>query len=699
MSDFAKGKTHDVVVSSEGTLSLGPASKLLAEKLPDAWTINAIVADQKGTVYLGTSPNGAIFKYADGKLTKIYSADTNEPNTPKDPNAAPTQQYLANQHIFAMAIDGGGRLLAGVSGNKATLLRFDNNGCQKLFEPNDTKYIFAIALDEVGTIYLGTGPKGKIYRLNPFGSKPEVIYTGTDKNFLSLAIGNGNVYAGSDERGLVYRIDPVTKSAVVLYDAEQSDITGLVLDGSGDLYAAATVATPAKTVLPQTENLPGKPEVKVEVAKKPSEGAVQLQVANTAQKPTEEEQAKSKAMLTRPTLPPGQASHIYKITRDGFVTDVFQEAAAFFALTAQNNNLLVAVGGKARLFSINPQTQRKEVIYQDEQASQITAVIVAGEETYLGTANPAKLIRLAASLAKEGDYTSALIDAGQPAKWGKFQLEADVPAGTKVKVSARSGNVNDANDPTYSPWTSPQAVKEPLQLDIPQGRFCQYKLIFSDGGKTTPTVREVAVPYVVPNLPPQVDAVSIARVDTPDKPGIFKITYKAVDRNNDKLVYRIDIRQVGRANWIKVKEDLEADIFDWDSKTVEDGRYEIKITASDKRSNTTVTALEDSRVSDPVIVDNTPPAIKSPEVTVKGTTATLKFTAVDTLSAIGSVSYTVDSSAEWNGTLPDDLVYDTTGEDFTITVNKLEPGQHVIAVKVTDAVGNTVYKTFEIDIK
>ena len=91
--------------------------------------------------------------------------------------------------------------------------------------------------------------------------------------------------------------------------------------------------------------------------------------------------------------------------------------------------------------------------------------------------------------------------------------------------------------------------------------------------------------------------------------------------------------------------------------------------------------LEDSRVSDPVIVDNTPPVIKSPAVTVKDTTATLKFTAVDALSAIGSVSYTVDSSTEWNGTLPDDLVYDTTSEDFTITANKLEPGQHVIAVK------------------
>ena len=40
-------------------------------------------------------------------------------------------------------------------------------------------------------------------------------------------------------------------------------------------------------------------------------------------------------------------------------------------------------------------------------------------------------------------------------------------------------------------------------------------------------------------------------------------------------------RQVGE-NWIKIKDDVEADSFDWDSKTVEDGRYEIKITATTK---------------------------------------------------------------------------------------------------------------------
>jgi hypothetical protein len=706
MADFAKGKTQDVIISSEGTLALGPASKLLTDKLPQAWTINAIVADRKGALYLGTSPNGAIFKYAGSKLEKIYPVDTcaeskkaQEPNKTKDRDSASAEQYLTNEHVFAMAIDNGGRLLAAVSGSECKLLRFDKNGYKKLFEPKDVKYIFAIALDGTGNIYLGTGPKGQIYRLNASGARPELIYESTDKNILSLAIGEGGfVYAGSDERGLVYRIDPATKTAAVLYDAEQSDITSLLLDSSGDVYAAATSAAPVKTTVSQAENPPGRPEVKTEEPKKISSGSVQLQVANTAKKSSEEEQAKLKSMMQRAAAT-SQASHLYKINKEGFVTDIFHETAVFFDLGRQDHNVLLAAGNKAQLFAINPQTQLKEVIYQDEQASQITAIAAAGDDIYVGTSNPAKLIKLTKSLAQEGTYTSSLIDAGQPAKWGKLQLEADLPAATAVRVSARSGNVSDVNDPTYSPWSAPQDVKEPVQLDVPLGRFCQYKLILTGDGKATPTIHEAAVPYMVPNLAPQVESVSIVRIDLPDKPGMFKITYRTSDRNDDKLVYRIDIRQIGRANWIKIKDDVETDKFDWDSRTVEDGRYEIKITANDKRSNTATTALEDSRISDPFVVDNTPPVVKVSAISVKDKTATVKFTAVDVLSAIGSVSYTVDSNAEWNGTLPDDLVYDTTSEDFTVSINKLEPGQHVIAVKIADAVGNTLYKTFEVEVK
>ncbi|MBA7706509.1 hypothetical protein ES703_115363 [subsurface metagenome] len=301
--------------------------------------------------------------------------------------------------------------------------------------------------------------------------------------------------------------------------------------------------------------------------------------------------------------------------------------------------------------------------------------------------------------APEGTYTSELIDAGQPAKWGKLQIEADIPQGCRVRLASRSGNVKDVNDPTFSVWTELVEVTEPIQLRCPLGRFCQYKLVLqTEDGLGSPLIREIAVASTVPNLAPKVESVSVSRIATAGKTGKFKISYKAKDDNGDKLIYKIDFRKIGRANWIELKDELEADSFEWDGKTVEDGRYEVRITTSDERSNTTTTKLTGSRISEAVVVDNTPPVIKTAPVRKDKKTVTLKLQVSDEFSAVGKVHYTVDSNAEWIGTLPDDLVYDTTDENFTVVIEELEPGEHIIAVRVSDDVGNTTYKTFEVNV-
>jgi hypothetical protein len=183
------------------------------------------------------------------------------------------------------------------------------------------------------------------------------------------------------------------------------------------------------------------------------------------------------------------------------------------------------------------------------------------------------------------------------------------------------------------------------------------------------------------------------------KNGEFKISYDAKDDNGDKLIYKIDFRKVGRTGWIEMKNSVEAGSIEWDSRTVEDGRYEIRVTASDERSNTPDTKLSASRVSDAVVVDNTPPSITKYKLEKAAKKITMKFTVTDELSAIGKVEYTVDSDANWIGIVPDDLIYDTTSEDFTIVVEKLSAGQHIISLKLADAVGNTSYKTYEINIE
>ncbi|HUT28592.1 MAG TPA: hypothetical protein VMX13_02285 [Sedimentisphaerales bacterium] len=713
-ADMLKGKVKDVVVGSQGTLRLGTAWETPVEEFEDVWSINSIVVIG-GTVYIGTSPNGGIFEYSLGKLTKIYPLQSQEQqpqaqdenndatDEPNDANTVEAKEYLANEHIFAMATDVAGRLLAGISGKECKLLRFEAGRMETIFEPNDARYIFAIATDIKGNIYLGTGPQGKVYRFDPFSrDSSQVIYDSPDKNILSLAAGDdGFVYAGSDDRGVIYKIDPQTGKASALYDSEQPEITALLLNKQGDLYAAATSAEMAQAESKFAAKLPlaGRPETKSTNGKTSSEsdGARQLRIPNT-KKASHDKSAEGKPAVPKPPKP-DKASHIYKVSKEGYVTDIFSEAVVLFCLAEQDNSLLVGTGNNAQLFSVDPASEDSAVIYEDEQASQITAVTLFGKDVYVGTSNPAKLIKLTRKFAAEGSYTSDLIDAGQPAKWGKLQVEADIPPGCKIMAASRSGNVKDVNDPTLSEWTQLEEITGPVQLRCPLGRFCQYKLVLkSDSGSQSPVVHEVAVAGTVPNLAPQVELVSVGRIEAAGKEGTFKIAYKAKDDNGDKLVYKIDFRKAAKTIWIELKDELEADSFEWDGKTVEDGRYEVRVTASDERDNTPTTKLTASRISDPVIIDNTAPVIKDDSIQRGGKTVTLRLRAVDVFSAIGKVDYTIDSNDKWITAIPDDLVYDTADETFTIAIEDLKAGDHIIALRVSDDAGNTTYKTFEVAI-
>jgi len=704
--DFSKGKTDGTVISSRGTISLAFATQVLAEDFNGVWTINSIVRKDDGSVYIGTSPNGQIFKFKDGKTTCIYPTEGKpQVRETNEPNAVPARTHLTNEHIFKLALDADGNLLAGISGEKSRLIRYDGKKFETIFEPNQSPYIFAITLDKNENIFLGTGPKGQIWRLDSKGRNPQLVYSCQDKNILCLVIGkDGFIYAGTDTRGLIYKISPEKKTASILYDSDENEITDLLFDDSGTLYAAATSYKSIKAQLkgtpePKRPFALGKPESD-ESEEEPSEDSAEnksesLQIDNTP-KDGDAKDRPVPAELERGKH--STASHIYKITPDGFVTDIFSKNAVFFKMYLQKDQILLGTGNKAELFSVNPDTETETLCYEDKKSSQITDIQKLGDDIIFSTANPPGLIKLKSNFAATGDYKSDLIDAGQPAMWGKLQVEADIPSDTKILLSARSGNVEDINDPTFSEWTEPVQVKGAVDLAVPLARFCQYKLILTGTDKASPVVRKTAAAFVIPNLAPKVMEITVGS-EKKASAGVRKIDFAADDENNDKLIYRIDFRKKNRKLWIKLADDLDKTEFEWDTNTIEDGIYEIKITASDKLSNNIDTALTGSRISEPITVDNTAPVIEKSQLKITGKSAVLTLKAVDELSTIGSLAYTIDSNEDWINVLPDDNVFDTSSEDFTIKTEDLTSGQHIIAVKISDSEDNTMYKTFEVDIK
>ncbi|MCP4452408.1 MAG: hypothetical protein GY809_13175, partial [Planctomycetes bacterium] len=616
-AELSKGEAEHLVIDSRGTMQLGRSAEILVDDLDRVWSINCILASGS-TIYFSTSPNGGIYRYSFGALTQIYPDDAaraKKAGVAPDPNDKKDPDELTNEHVFALAVDMAGRLLAGFSGPECQLCRFSTSGMEVIFKPKDANYIFSVALDAAGNIYVATGPQGKVYRLDPMGKTAQLVYTSRDKNILSLAAGpDGFVYAGGDDRGLIYQLNPRNQSAKVLYDSAKPEIVSLLFDNSpmlstSDLFAIATSAQVVKVEREFASNLPqGRPESDKGKESKGSEGkggGLSLKIAN-----------REKAPPSGPSQTPRTASRgakpkttsaLYRIAPEGYVTTITEKLAIFLSMAQHPKGLLIGTGNNGQLLLVDPDSERQTLMYEDEQASQITGLGVAGGEVFVGTANPAKLIRLRSEYAAKGTFMSSLIDAKQPAHWGKIQINADVPAGCQVLVSSRSGNVDDVNDPTYSEWTEPVLITEPVQLTCPLGRFCQYKLILkSELGNETPVIREVVVASTIRNLAPSIQAVDVARKRTrTGNTDVYEIQYKSRDDNKDTLVYAIDFRKLGRTGWIELVEEHEEATYGWDSRTIEDGRYEIRVKASDHRSNTPDTALTGSRMSDPVVIDNT----------------------------------------------------------------------------------------------
>jgi hypothetical protein len=699
--DFLKGKLENLMVDSDGTLRPARRADVLIrqEDLTGVWTINTILPEPDGSaIYLGTSPNGTIFKYSRSQLEVLYPVQTGISRSDTDPNKAAALPFR-NEHIFALAFDAGGRLLAGISGETARLIRFEKEP-QTLFQSEKDRYIFAIVPDTQGTLYLATGPRGRIYRLPPFGGDAEVVYESRDKNILCLAFApDGSLLAGTDTRGLVYRIDVKTQTAYVLYDSQQKEITALAADPQGNTYlAASSVAAISGQIDSASQSLsrsPGRPDSKP--APEETSGGRSLTTAKTP----EEDKPSRPSVPPAPPAPAGpkSASGIYRITPDGFVTELFSDKVLFYALLWQEEKLLAATGNQGRLFGIVPDSDQRSIVYQNDQSAQITALAPSGSQLLMALSNPPQVVSLSAEPALRGTYTSDLIDAGQPARWGKLQIDAHIPDGASIRFTARSGNVEDPNDPTFSPWQPEQELTMPQDLGCPVARYLQYRLIFDRSPAAAGAVlRETVIACSIPNLPPRVQSVQIQPNKDKQKSSLFQISARAIDENNDTLVFHFEFRRQDRSSWIQLEKDSEKPMLEWDTRTVEDGRYEIRVTADDKRSNSPHQALTGSRISDIFIVDNTPPTVEDVLLEVQDASMKLRFCAVDVYSAIGQVQFTFNSKQDWIGLLPDDLVSDTTEEWFTLRMDTMKPGDYVLALSVSDAPGNTRYQTFDFTI-
>jgi hypothetical protein len=415
--------------------------------------------------------------------------------------------------------------------------------------------------------------------------------------------------------------------------------------------------------------------------------------------------------------PEGNA--VYRIDPNGFVTEIFRQDVLILAMVENNGALLLATGSdeQGQIYQVRPEADESLVLAKVDSKQILCLLPSRDGKIYMGMANEGSVASMSGGFASKGTYVSPVLDATQISRFGKMQLHGTLPPNTALTVATRSGNLKEAQDKGWSSWSEETPAAEYLPIASPSARFLQYRLTFnSNDGKATPVVEDLTIAYQIPNLPPKISSIRVAGAGAgSSEPGEgasesasppkrapanpqLTVSWEASDPNNDNLAYALYFRRVGEEPWILLKDKLTEATFDWNTRTVADGRYEVRVVASDAASNPPGQGKTASRISDPVLVDNTPPAIGDLKWKQLGAAIQVDLKAADRTSTVAAVEYSVDSNKDWQLVLPVDGIYDSPEETVTFSIANLPPGKHQVTLRATDVKGNEGFESLFVTV-
>jgi hypothetical protein len=290
-------------------------------------------------------------------------------------------------------------------------------------------------------------------------------------------------------------------------------------------------------------------------------------------------------------------------------------------------------------------------------------------------------------------------------------------------VQTRTGN-GERPDATWSDWSPAYRDPEGNQISSPRARFIQWRAtVRASNSQAAPSwVEDVSVAYLPRNVAPEVLSITalpigvglqqLAQVAVDPNvessgldPSIFgpvaqvpprrfyqrgarSFQWQAEDRNSDTLEYAIYYRALNEQTFRLLKDKLRDNFYTIDGATLADGRYIIKVVASDAPDNPSGQKLTGERLSEPVDIDNTPPVVKAvgqPQVTRDS--VKVVFSVDDATGKIKKADASLDG-ASWVPVFPDDGIADSGHEVYTVDFAALGSGEHTISLRTFDTSGN-----------
>jgi hypothetical protein len=174
--------------------------------------------------------------------------------------------------------------------------------------------------------------------------------------------------------------------------------------------------------------------------------------------------------------------------------------------------------------------------------------------------------------------------------------------------------------------------------------------------------------------------------------GLRTFSWQAEDPNGDSLLYTVEYRAVGDERWRGLCSDLSEPVFAWETASVPNGRYVVRVRATDAPGNPPALALVGSKDSASFEIDNAPPSITA--TLERGTPRRILVSVRDDASPVRRLEMSTDAG-RWEEVHPRDGIADSLEETYEIPL-RAAPAGRLVVLRATDLLGNVA--TARVDV-
>lgn len=563
------------------------------------------------------------------------------------------------------------------------------NGESSVFSETHTVLVASLALGPNGIVYAGTLPEGKVFSVDAAGAATELAKLEGAQHVWSLAwSGTRNtLFAGTGPEGKVFAVTPAGQ-ATLWYDAEASHIMSLGIEPGGSVLAGTSdkallfrlrSANQAEVVF----DFPGNELTALTIHQ---DGSIAVTANELPDPPSAPAAAATPPASSPPARPRAGKGRLWRIGTDGRSEQIFAREDGHFSSLwfANDGSLFVGLGIEGRIYRVL--ADRSWSTYADFDERQVVSLGGTGSiPSFALTSDGAAVYRPSNESANPGTWTSKVQDASSQGRFGAVTWRA---VGS-VRFQTRSGNTEEPNA-TWSEWSAPLTSPGPIRSA--SARYLQLRATLGADA----TLYEVEAYYLPQNQRAYIKELTVkskrtssdtpAAGEAPRAPTGMAVAWKVDNVDNDSLRYRLWFRQERQTAWrpmLAEQETLTRAEYTWDTNVIPDGIYVLRVQVSDELANADPYALVSEAQSEPVLIDNTPPALS-----LELDHQTLKGHVTDALGPISRIEYTSDGRS-WRPLLPVDDLLDTNDERFELPVGALNALNGIVAVRAFDAADNS----------